>query len=357
MATPDPYIIWFEDSRAADTREVGGKFANLARLHSMGARVPRGFAVSTAAYRKFMGQLEDPINSILGVMNPKDINSVEKASGEITKLVRSALVPEEIERSIRWAYSALVESESSGKEDLPVAVRSSATAEDMQNASVAGQHETFLWIRGGDRVVDHVRECWASAFAARSLSYRQARQIAQSSVEMGVVVQKMVNSKKSGVMFTLNPSNGDPSKISLDSAWGLGEAVVSGVVSPDLYVVDKVTLEILTRKISRKHLEYVVSGDEVKESEVPKERQEMPSLSDQEVIALAKAAKSIEKAFGRPQDIEWALDGSPDIAQGLYILQARPETVWSSRSAPKTESKDSVDRVIDILKRGQKLRG
>lgn len=327
----------------------------MVRLYKTGARVPPGFAVTTSAYREFMAHIDAKVNSILGRMDPKDLASTENASREITELVRSEPISEEMALKIRDAYAELARSESGAEGVLPVAVRSSATAEDMLGSSVAGQHETFLWVRGGDQVVDHVKGCWASAFAARSLSYRQARQIAQSGVEMGVVVQKMVNSQKSGVMFTLNPSNGDPSKISIDATWGLGEATVSGVVTPDLYIVDKVTLEILTRKISRKHIEFVVSDDEVKEVEVPKERQEIPSLRDQEVLELAKTGKSIEKAFGRPLDIEWALDSSPDIVQALYILQARPETVWSSKSGPKTNSRDSVDRVVDTLKRGQKV--
>ncbi len=289
-------------------------------------------------------------------MDPKYISSAESASSDITEVIRGAPITAEMARSISQTYAELSRSESGGDNDLPVAVRSSATAEDMLNASVAGQHETFLWVKGAESVVGHVKECWASAFAARSLSYRQAKQIDQSNVEMGVVVQKMVNSQKSGVMFTLNPSNGDPSKISIDAAWGLGEATVSGVVTPDLYIVDKVTLEILTRKISTKHIEFIVSGDEVKEREVPIERQEVPSLTDQEVLELAKTGKSIERSFGRPQDIEWAFDGSPDIQRALYILQARPETVWSSKIGPKTEFRDSVDRVIDTLRRGQKVR-
>ncbi len=355
MANPAPYIIWFEDARGADTKEVGGKFANLVRLHSIGARVPRGFAVSTSAYREFMSGLVNQVSSILATVDPGDLATAESASRRVGEIIRGTPVPAELAGAIRSAYSTLAKSESSERDDLPVAVRSSATAEDMQNASVAGQHETFLWIKGAERVVEYVRECWASAFAARSISYHRTKKIDESGVEMGVVVQKMVESRKSGVMFTLNPSNGDPSKISIDSTWGLGEAVVSGVVTPDLYVVDKVTLEILTRRIGRKHIEFVVAGNEVKEVAVSQERQQTPSLSDKEILALARVGKSVEKAFGIPQDIEWALDGSPDPYLGLYVLQARPETVWSSRSGPKMDSEDSVDRVIETLKRGQKL--
>lgn len=311
--------------------------------------------VTTAAYRDFMRAIGPEVGSIMQTVSEGDQASAERASESIGRLVRSTPMSGEVSDSIKSGYAKLVSEQSGGEAGLPVAVRSSATAEDMANASVAGQHETFLWIRGEARVVEFVKECWASAYSARSLSYRRALRMDQSGVEMGVVVQAMVESRKSGVMFTLNPANGDPSKVSIDATWGLGEAVVSGVVTPDNYLLDKVTLEVLTKRIGSKQVEFIVEGDEVHEKEVPKERREALCLSDSEATLLAKTAKSIERALGRPQDIEWALDSSTEAAKGLYILQARPETVWSGRTGPKVESKDSVDRVIDALKRGKKV--
>ncbi len=294
------------------------------------------------------------MSSVLEGVDSEDITGVEQASTEITEMVRGTPVPEDVVQSVRGAYAELTRTESGGG-DLPVAVRSSATAEDMMNASVAGQHETYLWVRGGDNVVEHVRQCWASAFAARSLSYRKARGISQVGVEMAVVVQKMVKSKKSGVMFTLNPANGDPSKVTIDAAWGLGEAEVSGVVTPDLFLVDKVTMEILTRKVGRKQVEFVVVADKVEQIGVAKERQEALCLTDGEVHELAKVGKALEKVFGKPQDIEWAMDDSPEASKSLYILQARPETVWSGKGGPKIAQKDALDMVVDTLKRGQRI--
>jgi len=350
----DPNVVWFDDSRGTDISEVGGKFANLVRLNRAGARVPPAFAVTTFAYRKFMGQLGSRASSILEGVATKDVSGLEEASKEITAIIKGTRVPEVVVQSIIGAYGELTRVESRGG-DLPVAVRSSATAEDMLNASVAGQHETFLWVKGAENVVDRVRDCWASAFATRSLSYRRARGISQAGVQMGVAVQKMVESRKSGVMFTLNPVNGDASKIAIEATWGLGEAEVSGVVTPDFFLVDKVTMEVLTKKPGRKRVEFVPAGEGVKEVPVPGEKQEALCIDESEVLELARTGKSLERSFGRPQDIEWAMDDSQDVSKSLHILQARPETVWSGKTKPKTGSKGALDMVVDTLKRGQKV--
>ena len=300
-----------------------------------------------------MTQLNSRVTSILDSTDVRDIASARKASEEIAKLIMTTQVQDKVVRSIVGAYADLAKTESGGS-DLPVAVRSSATSEDMAGASVAGQHETFLWIKGAASVVEKVRECWSSAFAERSLAYRKARGISQNGVEMAVVVQRMVNSAKSGVMFTLNPSNGDPSKVAIDAAWGLGEAVVSGAVTPDLFLVDKVTLEILTKSPGRKHVKFVVVNDKVEKRQVAKGKYEALCLLDAEVLELARAGKSLEKAFGNPLDIEWAIEDSGH-GPSIYLLQARPETVWSGKTRSKTESKSALDMVVDTMKRGQKI--
>jgi pyruvate,water dikinase len=307
--------------------------------------------VTTFAYRKFMVQLGSKVADVLERVDGGDVSKLDEASAEISGMMRSTPVPDEVAKSVEGAYSKLSEKESrSGA--LPVAVRSSATAEDMLTSSVAGQHETFLWVKGTDGVLGRVRDCWASAFATRSLSYGIARGISQVGIEMGVVVQRMIQSRKSGVMFTLNPSNGDPSKISIDATWGLGEAEVSGVVTPDLFIVDKVTMEILTRRLGSKKVEFVVIQDAVEQRDVDVKRRDSFCLSDEEVLALARSGKELEKHFGKRLDIEWAIaDGS----EGLFILQARPETAWSGREGPKTEGKNPLDRLVDTLKRGQKI--
>ncbi len=302
-----------------------------------------------------MAQLGSGVSSVLEGADTGRIAGVERASKEIAEMIVGTPVPEDVVQSIEGAYAELTRTESRGA-DLPVAVRSSATAEDMLNASVAGQHETYLWVKGAQSVVEHVKLCWGSAFATRSLSYRKARGIEQVGVEMGVVVQTMVASKKSGVMFTLNPANGDPSKITIDAAWGLGEAEVSGLVTPDLYSVDKVTMEILSRRLGSKHTEFVVVGDRVNQKSVAKERQDVLCMTDGEVLELARVGKALEKVFGKPLDIEWAIDESAGMHETPYILQARPETVWSGKGRPKTDDKDAVDRVVDTLKRGQRIK-
>jgi len=334
----------------------------------MGANVPPGYAVSTFAYRKFMVQLNEQVSAVLDAAEGGSIDSVNEASEKIGNLVRATPVPPDVAESIvgekigSLVRATHVPPDIAGSivgaygrlagvnGDIPVAVRSSATGEDTLNASVAGQHETFLWVRGAENVVEHVRECWASAFATRSLSYRKARGTSQVGVQMGVVVQKMVKAAKSGVMFTLNPMNGDPSKISIDAAWGLGEAVVSGVVTPDLFLVDKVTMEILEKKVGAKQVEFVVSRDSVVEMKTPADMRGVLCLTDDEVTELGKVGKALEKAFGRPQDIEWAMETDRGNST-IFVLQARPETVWSSKGAQKTRSMDAVDRVVDTLKK------
>jgi pyruvate,water dikinase len=302
-----------------------------------------------------MLQLGSRVASILEGVGSDDISSLEEASKQIVEMVKETEVPGEVAQSIAGAYRDLAQAASEGRE-LPVAVRSSATAEDMLSASVAGQHETFLWVKGERNVVERVRDCWGSAFAARSLSYRRAMGVPQVGVEMGVAVQKMVNPRKSGVMFTLNPVNGDTSKIAIDATWGLGEAEVSGVVNPDFFLVDKVTLEVLTKRVGKKQVEFIPSENGVQERPVPIERQETLCLEDSEVLELARSGKALEKFFGRPQDIEWAMDDAPSVPESLYILQARPETVWSGKATPRTSPKSTLDTVVDALKRGRKVR-
>jgi pyruvate, water dikinase len=210
-------------------------------------------------------------------------------------------------------------------------VRSSATAEDLPDASFAGQQDTFLWITGADAVVDHVRRCWSSLYTARSIAYRHDHGFADHPALMGVGVQQMVEARVAGVALTMNPINGDRSKIVIDASFGLGEAVVSGHVTPDNFVVDKVLLEVLAQTISAKHVELVpdVDGRRVVERAVEPDRQSTPSLASQEVKAIAALAKQVERHYGCPQDVEWALDHDGSV----FLLQSRPETIWTRSGA------------------------
>jgi pyruvate,water dikinase len=248
-----------------------------------------------------------------------------------------------VESALREAYAEL---------GGPVAVRSSAVAEDQSTASFAGQLQTYLWIEGEDAVVEHVRRCWSGFFTPEALSYRQQQGIAPADALMSVGVQTMVEARSAGVMFTLNPLNGDRSKVVLESTWGLGEALVSGEVDPDRFTVDKVTFGILERVVGAKQLEHRVDLERHAVSVEPVDdvRRASPSLTDDEVIELVKLGKAIERHRGSPQDVEWAVDDSG----ALLVLQARAETVWSRRErTPTVEKRGSALEYVlaDLLKR------
>ncbi|MFQ5418975.1 MAG: PEP/pyruvate-binding domain-containing protein, partial [Anaerolineae bacterium] len=244
--------------------------------------------------------------------------------------------------------------------NLPVAVRSSATAEDLPGASFAGQQDTYLWIVGIEAVLSHVRKCWASLYTARAIVYRIEKGFPHEKVFMSVGVQKMVNAKTAGVMFTLNPINGDRSKVVIDASWGLGEAVVGGEVTPDNYMVDKIALEIIRRAISPKMIEYRANPQEKRVDRVDVEpaRQTVQCLTDKEILALTKYAKIAEKHYGRPQDLEWAIDADLAPPRNIVLLQSRPETVWSDRKRKSITSgkKSTMDYIVANLMTGVKVK-
>lgn len=331
-------ILWFEELTKDDVPLVGGKNANLGELLRAGIPVPPGFAVTAYAYKRFIEEtgIKDKIYEILrekvpeGAAKPEDYM---EASEEIRKLIESTPIPKDIESDVRKAYREL--SRRVGKEEEFVAVRSSATAEDLPGASFAGQQETYLNVRGEDDVVEKVRKCWSSLFTPRAIFYREQKGFKHEKVLISVAVQKMVNSRSAGVMFTLHPVTGERDKIVIEGHWGLGEAVVSGAVTPDEWVVDKNTLEIIERRIVEKTYELVrdpVTGKTVRR-EIPPERRKAPSLTDEEVKLLAELAVKIEKHYGMPMDIEWAVDRDMKFPDSVFIVQARPETVWSVKEA------------------------
>jgi pyruvate, water dikinase len=283
------YAIAFEELRAGQVELVGGKCANLGELTGAGFPVPLGFAVTTAAYER------DDIGAAVGA-----------AYAELGRLA--------------------------GRADPPVAVRSSAIAEDMPDASFAGVQDTYLWICGLEAVLDGVRRCWASFHNPEAVAYREAHGITRGG--MGVAVQYMVDARVAGVMFTLNPVSGDPSSIAIDASYGLGVSVVGGDVTPDSFLVSKVTREIVRRQIGAKATEVVAdpAAATTLTREVPEDLRAQPSLSDEEIDRLAEIGRGVEKHYARAQDIEWAIDRHLD---ELFLLQSRPETVWSNR--PKAQ--------------------
>jgi len=338
-------ILWFEELGKEDIPLVGGKCANLGEMINAGIPVPPGFAVTAYAYKRFIEEtgIAQKIYDILDetITDPRNPTQYEEASRKIRSLIESTPIPKDIRDAIVEAYREL--SRRVGLKDVYVAVRSSATAEDLPGASFAGQQETYLNVRGEEEVLESVRRCWSSLFTPRAIFYRTEKGFRHEKVLISVAVQKMVNSRSAGVMFTIHPVTGDRNIIVIESVWGLGEAIVSGAVTPDHFEVDKNALKIITKNIVKKEVEYVrdpKTGKTV-HAKVPPERQEAPSLTDEEVVELAKIAKRIEQHYGMPQDIEFAVDRDLPFPQNLFIVQSRPETVWSMKEVEAAASSGS----------------
>ena len=339
MAT---YTFPFDSSDTPEHDRLGGKCTSLAIMTTAGMPVPPGFAVTTDAFDAVMDKtsLRDHIARHLDGLDPTNVTDVDTRAAHIRELIMTQEIPADIRDETVASYRALMEL--CGGE-VPVAVRSSATAEDLPEASFAGQQDTFLWIIGEHDVLQKIRECWASLYTARAITYRIANNIPDEGLSMAVAVQKMVNSRTSGVAMTVDPSNGDRSKIVIDASWGLGEMVVSGEVTPDNFMLDKIMLHPVSRTISDKHEELVPSGrGTVVRREVDAERRTSPSLTDDELIAVGRLAKAAEKHYGTIQDIEWAIDSDLPDGQNILLLQSRPETVWSHKKPDvKISSKGS----------------
>ncbi len=355
-----PYILWFTECDRSKQNSVGGKCANLGEMLQANVRVPPGFAVTTLAYRQFLSEhgLGNEIARMLAELDVDDIESAERTSQEIRQLMGSTPLSSAIEDAISRAYEDLCAE--CNVSDLPVAVRSSATAEDLPGASFAGQQETTLWVRSASSVLVRTTLCWSSLFTSRAIAYRKAMGFPHDKVHMSVGVQKMANSRAAGVMFTLNPINGDRSKIVIDSSWGLGESVVSGVVTPDNYLVDKVTEGILQRTLSPKLIEYIPNhhAGQVEIATVPEERQNAASLTDEEIANLTILAKCVEGYYHVPMDIEWGIDRDLPFPENVMLLQCRPETVWSSKPPTRIvqQSGTAIDFVVANILKGVRVK-
>ncbi len=338
LRVPDArFIVAFDRASEADRGRMGGKCASLARMIAAGVNVPGGFAVTTDAYAEHLetGRLHSRIETLMRSIDVGSVDDEEEKSSEIRRLIMSAVMPAGVEAEIRRAYRAIAEDD-----DLPVAVRSSATAEDMPDASFAGQQDTYLWIVGEDDVVERVKACWASLFNARAISYRAKNGLGWLDVQMCVGVQKMIDAVAAGVAMTLDPITGNRTRIVIDAAFGLGEPVVSGEITPDNFVVEKVMLEILKRKIANKDRELVAdrAARRTVHKVVEAARRALPSLSDAQVIAVARLAKALEKSMDCPQDVEWAIDRDRPDGENVVILQSRPETVWSRKKIERKQT-------------------
>jgi pyruvate, water dikinase len=335
--TSAAHIRWFHDCDASCTKDVGGKCAQLGELIGAGMSVPPGFAVTTAAHDLFLEghDIRRREAELLTTLDYENVHEVGVASAQLRSLIEGSEPPASVVEAVRAAYGELAGADS---ETVPVAVRSSAVSEDLAGASFAGQLETYLWIEGADAVLEHVRRCWGGFFTPAALTYRHHQGLSLSDVLMSVGVQRMVRARSAGVMFTLNPINGDRSKVVIESTWGLGEPLVSGEVDPDRLMIDKVTFQILEKSIADKQIEHRpdVARREVVVAKIEDARRRAESISDGEAIELARLGKTIERHYGSPQDVEWAIDAD---SGEILVLQARPETVWSRRERPSTVKK------------------
>lgn len=322
------HIAWFADTTLEHRPMVGGKGGSLGELTQAGIDVPPGFTVRTEAFEAFIRALdaEAPLRALIEALDPDDLPACQQVTAEIRRRIETSELPPAVREAIVGGYRQLV-----GASDGPVAVRSSATTEDAEDASFAGLQDTYLWVIGADEVLKMVRSCWASLYSVESVTYRRRQNFPEDGVAMGVVIQKMVDARCAGVMFTRSPTTGDRSVVTIEGAWGLGSAVVSGEVTPDRWVVAKITGEIPVRDISDKHVRQIPRSEGgIEEVETPADLRHAPCLSDEELQDLRKIALRTEKHYGKPQDIEWAIEHG---SNAILLLQSRPETVWSARDA------------------------
>lgn len=320
------YIKIFHQLTKLNSSIAGGKGASLGEMTSAGILVPPGFVVLALAFDQFIREthLEPEIEAAMDEVNHQDINSVEGASVKIRDLIADAEFPTDIAREIQSAFANL---------DVQlVAVRSSATAEDSSAASWAGELESYLNV-AEDNLLDLVKRCWSSLFTPRAIFYRFEKDLLQQKVSVAVVVQKMVQSEVSGICFTVHPVTEDSKQMVIEAGWGLGEAIVGGRITPDTYVINKIKsqkfkvknngeFKIIDKNISEQNMMVVRDLDSMtKESEVPASKINKQKLSNNNIIKLAKLCQKIESHYGKPQDIEWAMED-----EKLYIVQSRPIT-------------------------------
>lgn len=322
-------LVWFQDVDKDDIGLVGGKGANLGEIVKSGFPIPPGFIVTSQAYFSFLNEinLTKQIEHILKVADVNRPDQLNLASQRIYQLISKSRINPELAAQIIKAYEQM--GPSFAKQIL-VAVRSSATAEDLPDASFAGQQETFLNIKGEANLVNKVRECWASLFTPRAIFYRETKKFNHFKVGMAVVVQKMIQSETSGVIFTVDPVTNDKRKMVIEAIWGLGEFIVQGKVNPDRYEVDKQNLKILAKQISFQDIKLVKAGTENKIQKISLLNRRKQKITDEKILLLAKLAKKIHQHYFFPQDIEWAIENGK-----AYVLQTRAVTTFKPQNINK----------------------
>lgn len=330
-------VLKFDDPAAAKLRVAGGKGTGLATMMSMGIPVPSGFIVPTEVYRDTIRAtgIEPRLRALFENVCAADKGSIAEKSRAALELFSDLKVPEVAAGHIRAAFARLAVA--SASDSFVVAVRSSATAEDAADASFAGEYDTYLDVGSVEDVIERIVACWASMFSVQALSYALNMDIAPAEVAMAVIVQRMVRARSAGVMFTLSPLTGDRSRIVIESTWGLGIGIVGGEITPDSFVVSKAGNDIVRRNIMEKKIEFLFGQHS---TPVPEDRQNLPSISDAEVQALARLGLQLERHEGQPVDVEWAIDSTG--TGNLYLLQCRPETVWANRDRESSMSRNEA---------------
>jgi len=339
-------ISWFADITLADRGRVGGKGGSLGELTRANIAVPPGFVITTHAFERFFAEVEkeNSIRSGVQALCHDDLEGIRCFSEQVRTRFEAAPLPEDVCADIVAAHAELCGPDLS----WPLAVRSSATAEDSEDASFAGLQDTYLWVKGAEATLRHVRSCWASLYSVPSISYRRKQGMPENGVAIAVVVQKMVDARSAGVRFTRSPLTGDRSVITVVATWVLGSAAVSGEVTPDRFVIAKITGEISVREISDKCIQHVpAESGGIKEIQTPEELRSVPSINDRELKALAEIGRTVERHYRRPQDIEWAIDRNGEI----FLLQSRPETVWSGKdkSPVAKPAENPLQHVMNIF--------
>ena len=334
MAVKTKNILWFKEIDRNDIPIVGGKGANLGEMYKINIPVPNGFVVTTNAYFQFIKEndLKKRIKSILSTTDIDKPNQLLSASQKIKKLIKKGEIDESTAIQIMKSYKKL--SGYFSLKNVSVAVRSSATAEDLPDASFAGQQETFLNVIGEASVLKRVQDCWASLFTPRAIFYRHKKKFDHFKTGVAVPVQKQIQSDISGIMFTINPVNNDKTQIIVETAWGLGEYVVQGTVTPDQFTINKDTWKITNKNITKQEIQLVKAATETKKTKVPKHKQNRPTISDKTAIKIAKMGQKLHNHYTKPQDIEFAIEKNR-----LYVVQTRPITTVISNQKTLDQQK------------------
>lgn len=350
-------VLSLTDLGLEHVSRVGGKCANLGELIRAGLPVPPGFALTTDAFDRFLAQdgLAEEADRVRAALDWSDTGDLRRAAEALRERALRMPLPDGLTDAVARAYWQL--GALTGREDPPVAVRSSAIAEDSPDVSFAGVQDSFLWLRGLPAILDGIRRCFASYFNPEALSYRRKR--GADAGGLSVAVQYMVDAWVAGVMFTLNPATGDPSTVAIEGSWGLGTTVVNGEITPDYFLYSKITRDVVNREVRFKTVEHIPNphANGVHARPVPPRRQNQPCLSTDEVDQLAQLAQRAERHYSRHQDLEWAIARQLEPTGGIYVLQSRPETVWSRRDRgrqPAFEASSQVgeDEISEPAKAG-----